>query len=105
MRDDRSSSPVEIADVSVSPLQWSISLDSPCPVNTTMTSQPLLETMIFRDAVSSQLFSRSELWSSLDVDDLARSYDSEMTAIPDCCFRPLQTNNDVIAVIRLLDNV
>src|SRR5664279_1305747 len=77
MRDDLPSSPVDVVDVGLSDhrlLRWSVSLARPCPVYTTTT---------FRDAVSSSSLSRPEMWTSLDADDLARLYDSEITAILD----------------------
>ena len=66
-------------------LRWSVSLARPCPVYTTTTSRPWrrLDATTFRDAVSSSSLSRPEWWASLDADDLARLYDSEITAIRD----------------------
>jgi len=88
MRTDLPSSPVSVVDVGLSDhhmLRWSTSLERPQPVYTTTTSRPWrkLDTTAFQDAVSLSLLCRPEAWSSLSEDELARLYDSELTAILD----------------------
>ena len=88
MRTDLPSSAVSVVDVGLSDhrmLRWSASLEHPRPVYTTTTSRPWrkLDTTVFQDAVSSSLLCQPDTWSSLSEDDLARLYDSELTAILD----------------------
>ena len=88
MRGDLPQSIVDILDVGLCNhrlLRWSTSLARPCPVYTTATSRPWrrLDTATFREAVSSSLLCWPYSWSSLDVEDLVRLYDTEITAIVD----------------------
>ena len=79
---------VDVLDIGLSDhrlLQWPASLARPCPVYTTVTSRPWrkLDAASFRDAVSSSSLCRPDYWASLDLDDQARLYDTEMTTIAD----------------------
>ena len=88
VREDLPLSVVDVVDVGLSDhrlLRWSATMARPSPVYTSMTTRSWcrLNVAAFRDALSSSLLCRPESWSSFDVDDLARCYDIEITAIID----------------------
>ena len=87
-RDDLPPPSVDVLDVGLSDhrlLRWQAPLVRPSPVYTTVTSRPwgrLNPTVLQAELLSSPLC-RPDAWSGLDVNNLARMYDSELTAILD----------------------
>ena len=66
-------------------LCWSAPLSRPTPVYTTATCRPWsrLDSAEFTAALQSSLLNQPDIWTDLNVDDLARLYDSEITSILD----------------------
>jgi len=64
-------------------LCWPAPLSRPTPVYTTATCRPWsrLDPAEFTVALQSSLLNQPDIWTNLNVDDLARLYDSEITSI------------------------
>ena len=87
-RDDLPAPSVDVLDVGLSDhrlLRWPAPLMRPAPVYSTVTCRPWRQLDIdsFRDRLSSSLLCSADAWSDRDVDDLARLYDDELTAVLD----------------------
>jgi len=87
-RDDLPLPAVDVLDVGLSDhrlLRWLSPLVRPCPIYQTVTNRPWkrLDRAAFRVALQSSPLCRSDSWSGLNVEDLARLYDHELTAILD----------------------
>jgi len=85
-RADLPSPDVNVLDVGLSDhrlLRWSSSLTRPAPVYVTTTGRPWrrLDAAEFTAALQSSSLCRPDVWSSLDVDELAQLYDSVLTSI------------------------
>jgi hypothetical protein len=86
---------VEVIDVGLSDhrlLQWSMAFNRPIPVYMTTTCRPWsrLDTDAFRAALQSSQLCNPAAWSGLQIDDLARLYDTEICVILDRLL-PVQT--------------
>ena len=80
-RTDLPSPDVDVLDVGLSDhrlLRWSSSLTRPAPVYVTTTGRPWprLDAADFTAALQSSSLCRPDVWSGLDVDELAQLYDS-----------------------------
>ncbi|HSN23898.1 MAG TPA: endonuclease/exonuclease/phosphatase family protein [Methylomicrobium sp.] len=87
-RDDMPLPTVDVLDVGLSDhrlLRWQAPLTRPCPVYQTVTNRPWrrLDNAAFRTALQSSILCRPDSWIDCSVDDMARLYDSELTAIVD----------------------
>jgi len=87
-RDDLPSPSVDVVDVGLSDhrlLRWSMSFVRPSPVYTSYVRRAWrqLDTASFRDGLSSSLLCRPSTWGELGVDELARLYDDEISAVLD----------------------
>ena len=88
LRADMLPSRVDVIDAGLSDhwlLRWTMPLARSSPVysSTTGRSWSRLDTDAFRTAIRSSQLGRPESWADLDVDDLARLYDSEITSLMD----------------------
>ena len=86
--DDLMMPSVDVLDVGLSDhhlLRWPASLVRPCPVYSTVTNRPWkqLDPIEFRSQLQLSRLCCPDSWSDLSVDDLARLYDVELTAILD----------------------
>ena len=87
-RDDLPSPSVDVLDIGLSDhrlLRWSSQLARPRPVYSTVVRRAWrqLDSDVFRDRLLSSALCQANVWRDLDVDGLARLYDSEITAIMD----------------------
>lgn len=87
-RSDLSTPHVDVVDVGLSDhrlLRWSVPMVRECPVYTSTSSRSWkkLDPVAFRLALEASPLCCAAVWSELDIDGLARLYDTEITSILD----------------------
>jgi hypothetical protein len=87
-RNDLPPPSVDVIDVDLSDhclLRWQAPLVRPCPSYTTVTNRPWnrLDPVQFQAELASSSLCRPDAWTDCGIDDMARMYDEELTAILD----------------------